>query len=62
MSAGGAEGGTLATMAGGNEAAIQRALPVFAPSGRAIRVGSTGSGQMARLANQMIVEIGRAHV
>ena len=55
MSAGGPEGGTLAIMAGGNDAAFQRALPVFAPLGRAIRVGSTGSGQMARLANQMIV-------
>ena len=51
----GAEGGTLAIMAGGNEAVFQRALPAFAPLGRAVRVGPTGSGQMAKLANQMIV-------
>lgn len=51
----GAESGTLAIMAGGSETAFRRALPVLAPLGRAVRVGPTGSGQMAKLANQMIV-------
>ncbi len=53
----GAEAGTLAIMAGGEEADFERALPVFAPLGRAIRVGPHGSGQLAKLANQMIVGI-----
>lgn len=51
----GAEAGSLAIMAGGTDAAFRRALPVLAPLGRAVRVGPVGSGQMAKLANQMIV-------
>ncbi|MGA0609231.1 NAD(P)-dependent oxidoreductase [Caldimonas sp. KR1-144] len=53
----GAESGTLAIMAGGAAADFERALPVFAPLGRATHVGPAGAGQLAKLANQMIVGI-----
>lgn len=51
----GAREGTLSIMAGGGEADFARALPVFAPLGRATRVGPAGAGQLAKLANQVIV-------
>ena len=54
---GGAEQGTLAIMAGGNEADFASAAEVFNPMGRALRVGPHGAGQLAKLANQMIVGI-----
>lgn len=53
----GAEAGSLAIMAGGKPADFERALPVFATLGRATHVGPHGSGQLAKLANQMIVGI-----
>jgi 2-hydroxy-3-oxopropionate reductase len=53
----GAEQGTLAIMAGGEAAHFARALPVLQSLGRATHVGPTGSGQLAKLANQMIVGI-----
>lgn len=53
----GAEAGTLAIMAGGESADFARALPVFAALGRATHVGPHGAGQLAKLANQMIVGI-----
>jgi len=53
----GAEAGTLAIMAGGKASSFERAKPVFAPLGRATQVGPSGSGQLAKLANQMIVGI-----
>lgn len=53
----GAEAGTLAIMAGGDAADFERARPVFAPLGRATHVGPHGAGQLAKLANQMIVGI-----
>lgn len=53
----GAEAGTLAIMAGGDAADFAHALPVFAPLGRATHVGPHGAGQLAKLANQMIVGI-----
>jgi len=53
----GAEAGTLAIMAGGSAQDFERAKTVFAPLGRATHVGPTGSGQLAKLANQMIVGI-----
>lgn len=53
----GAEAGTLAIMAGGKAADFQRALAVFAALGRATHVGPHGAGQLAKLANQMIVGI-----
>ena len=54
---GGAEQGTLAIMAGGDEADFAAAEAVFKPMGRALRVGPHGAGQLAKLANQMIVGI-----
>lgn len=53
----GAEAGTLAIMAGGSAADFERAAPVFAAMGRATHVGPAGAGQLAKLANQMIVGI-----
>jgi len=53
----GAEQGTLAIMAGGQPSTFAQALPVFAALGRATHVGPSGSGQLAKLANQMIVGI-----
>lgn len=53
----GAEAGTLAIMAGGDAADFDQALPVFAALGRATHVGPHGAGQLAKLANQMIVGI-----
>lgn len=53
----GAENGTLAIMAGGRPEDYARALPIFAAFGRATHVGPHGAGQLAKLANQMIVGI-----
>jgi 2-hydroxy-3-oxopropionate reductase len=54
---GGAQAGTLAIMAGGDAADFERAQPVFAALGRATHVGPHGAGQLAKLANQMIVGV-----
>ena len=51
----GAEQGTLAIMVGGKAANFERALPVLQAMGRATHVGPTGSGQLTKLANQIIV-------
>ena len=53
----GAEAGTLAIMVGGDAAALQRVESVLKVFGRATHVGPTGAGQLAKLANQMIVGI-----
>ena len=53
----GAEAGTLAIMAGGGAADFARALPLLQVLGRATHVGPHGAGQLAKLANQMIVGI-----
>jgi 2-hydroxy-3-oxopropionate reductase len=53
----GAEAGTLAIMAGGESAAVERARPVLERLGRLTHVGPHGAGQLAKLANQMIVGI-----
>ena len=53
----GAEQGTLAIMVGGDADDFERAKPVFAALGRATLVGGHGAGQLAKLANQMIVGI-----
>jgi 2-hydroxy-3-oxopropionate reductase len=53
----GAENGTLAIMAGGRPQDYQRALPLFASLGHPTHVGPHGAGQLAKLANQMIVGI-----
>ncbi|HEY1391953.1 MAG TPA: NAD(P)-dependent oxidoreductase [Methylibium sp.] len=54
----GAEAGTLAIMVGGEPADFERARPLFQHLGRATHVGPHGAGQLAKLANQMIVGIG----
>lgn len=51
----GAEAGTLAIMVGGAEKDFLRAKPIFEVMGRPTLVGPTGSGQIAKLCNQLIV-------
>ncbi|MCH7864634.1 MAG: NAD(P)-dependent oxidoreductase [Proteobacteria bacterium] len=52
----GAEGGSLTIMAGGSEAAMKRAEPVFEVLGKTTtHVGPVGTGQVAKAANQVIV-------
>jgi 3-hydroxyisobutyrate dehydrogenase-like beta-hydroxyacid dehydrogenase len=52
----GAEAGNLTIMAGGTDADFQRALPVFQAVGKNItHMGASGSGQVTKLANQLIV-------
>lgn len=53
----GAEQGALAIMVGGTAQDFALAAPVFKHLGRATHVGPSGSGQLAKLANQMIVGI-----
>lgn len=53
----GARDGTLAIMVGGEETAITAMEDVFRPMGRLTRVGPSGSGQLAKLANQQIVAV-----
>ncbi|WP_339759381.1 NAD(P)-dependent oxidoreductase [uncultured Hoeflea sp.] len=54
---GGAEAGTLAIMAGGDEQVFDNSRAMLEAMGRAIRVGPSGAGQLAKLANQAIVAI-----
>ena len=52
----GAEAGTLTIMAGGTDEAFRRALPVLQAVGsRITHLGPAGSGQVTKLANQLIV-------
>jgi 3-hydroxyisobutyrate dehydrogenase-like beta-hydroxyacid dehydrogenase len=51
----GAQAGTLAIMVGGSAADFARAAAVLAVFGRAMLVGPAGSGQIAKLCNQLIV-------
>ncbi len=51
----GARDGTLAIMAGGEAGAIDALASVFAPLGRVTHVGPAGAGELAKLANQLIV-------
>ncbi|MBW8469552.1 MAG: NAD(P)-dependent oxidoreductase [Thiobacillus sp.] len=53
----GAEAGSLAIMAGGEVADVERAAQLFSALGRTTHVGPHGAGQLAKLANQMIVGI-----
>lgn len=53
----GAQAGTLAIMVGGAAEPFARALPVLTVMGHATHVGPTGTGQLTKLANQMIVGI-----
>lgn len=53
----GAGEGTLAIMAGGEREQFERAATVFKPMGRATYIGPSGTGQLAKLANQVIVAV-----
>ncbi len=53
----GAEAGTLAIMVGGDLSIFNQMEPVFAPMGRPVHVGPSGSGQLSKLANQGIVAV-----
>ena len=55
----GAAEGSLAIMAGGDQADFDRAEAdgVFKPMGRASYIGPAGSGQIAKLANQIMVAV-----
>ena len=52
---GGAAAGTLAIMAGGDPADFAEVEPVLTAMGRPTLVGPAGSGQVAKLCNQLIV-------
>ena len=52
---GGAESGQLAIMAGGAQADFDEAAPLLAAMGTPRLVGPAGSGQVAKLCNQLIV-------
>ncbi|MFT5466275.1 MAG: 3-hydroxyisobutyrate dehydrogenase-like beta-hydroxyacid dehydrogenase [Verrucomicrobiales bacterium] len=57
----GAEGASLAIMAGGGEADFERAKPILEVMGAKItHLGPVGAGQITKLANQTIVGIGVA--
>jgi 2-hydroxy-3-oxopropionate reductase len=52
----GAEAGDLSIMAGGSYSAFERALPILQTIGKRItHMGPVGSGQVTKLANQLIV-------
>ncbi|MDJ1158649.1 NAD(P)-dependent oxidoreductase [Chelatococcus sp. SYSU_G07232] len=53
----GAETGTLAIMAGGEAETFARVEEILKAMGRPTHVGPTGSGQLAKLANQIIVGV-----
>ncbi|RYX94384.1 MAG: NAD(P)-dependent oxidoreductase [Comamonadaceae bacterium] len=51
----GAKAGTLAIMAGGEQGVFDRMRDMFGSLGRPVRVGPAGTGQLAKLVNQMVV-------
>ncbi|MFZ6659063.1 NAD(P)-dependent oxidoreductase [Undibacterium sp. TJN19] len=51
----GAQAGTLAIMAGANTTVYQQVEAVLATMGKPLRVGEPGTGQLAKLCNQLIV-------
>jgi 2-hydroxy-3-oxopropionate reductase len=53
----GAIAGELAIMVGGDEADFERAKPVFEAMGNPVHVGESGSGQIVKACNQIIVGI-----
>jgi 3-hydroxyisobutyrate dehydrogenase len=55
---GGAQAGTLTFMVGGSDAAFERVKPVLAGMGRNIvHCGDTGTGQVAKICNNLILGI-----
>jgi len=53
----GAAAGELAIMAGGDANTFASMQPIFSPLGQATHIGPSGCGQLAKLANQVIVAI-----
>lgn len=54
----GATAGTLAFMVGGEEAAVEQARPVLQPlAGKVIHCGAAGTGQAAKLCNNMVLAV-----
>ncbi len=53
----GAAAASLAIMVGGTAADVERAKPVLSALGRPTHVGPSGAGQIAKLANQVIVAV-----
>jgi 2-hydroxy-3-oxopropionate reductase len=52
----GARNATLTVMVGGEESALEKAMPVFQAMGKTItHVGDSGAGQVAKAANQIMV-------
>ncbi len=59
----GAAGGTLTIMVGGDQATLDRALPVFEAFGSTIRLcGPVGAGQVVKLVNQLLVGVHTAAI
>ncbi|AQA01714.1 3-hydroxyisobutyrate dehydrogenase [Mycobacterium sp. MS1601] len=54
----GATAGTLAFMVGGSDEAVERARPVLEPmAGKIIHCGASGTGQAAKLCNNMVLAV-----
>lgn len=47
--------GTLAIMAGGETTIVERAMPVLSQLGHCTRMGNIGTGQVAKMVNQVLV-------
>ena len=59
----GAQAGTLSIMAGGDPETFEKAKPIFSAIGKKVTYfGPTGSGQMAKLINNMLVAINLASI
>jgi len=58
---GGAEAGTLTFMVGGEQADVERATPLFNAMGkRVFHCGGVGSGQLAKVCNNLVLAISMA--
>ena len=53
----GAVDGTLSIMAGGDADTVERVRPMLETLGRMTHVGPAGSGQLAKIANQLVVGV-----
>jgi 3-hydroxyisobutyrate dehydrogenase len=54
----GATAGTLAFMVGGDDEAVERARPVLEPmAGKVVHCGASGTGQAAKLCNNMVLAV-----
>ena len=51
----GAQAGALAIMAGGEAETVEHARPVLEAMGRPVHIGPSGTGQLSKLVNQMMV-------